>query len=160
MQGKLFLMLFFISSLAFAQTEAPEYQLIELLGGKDQIVQIHNDFVSLMSRANPELAPYEATLREWAETWLTWDEIREGMAGIYRKYFTAEELADMARFYATPTGRKSIVLLPTLFREGNQLSADLAQIHQQELINMLRARAAQEALEQPLVEQADTDTTD
>lgn len=131
---------------------APEYQLIELLGGKDQIVQIHNEFVALMAKANPELAPFESTLQAWAETYLTWEEIREGMAEIYRKYFTAEELEQMAAFYSSPTGRKSVVLLPTLFREGNQLSATLAKKHQQELINMVRAEMAQQVLEEGVAE--------
>ena len=42
----------------------------------------------------------------------------EAYVRIYSKYFTEAELQDLAVFYATPTGKKSIDVLPQLFREG------------------------------------------
>lgn len=44
--------------------------------------------------------------------------LREASVRIYAKYFTEAELVDLTAFYATPTGRKSIEVMPHLLREG------------------------------------------
>lgn len=42
---------------------------------------------------------------------------------IYAKYYTERELADLVAFYRTPTGRKSIKVLPSIVRESAEASA-------------------------------------
>ncbi len=42
---------------------------------------------------------------------------------IYAKYYTERELADLVAFYRTPTGRKSIKVLPAIVRESAEASA-------------------------------------
>lgn len=42
---------------------------------------------------------------------------------IYAKYYTESELADLVAFYRTPTGRKSIKVLPAIVRESAEASA-------------------------------------
>lgn len=37
---------------------------------------------------------------------------------MYDKFYTAEELRDLVAFYKTPTGRKSITIMPQLFAES------------------------------------------
>ncbi|MEW6209522.1 MAG: DUF2059 domain-containing protein [Acidobacteriota bacterium] len=39
---------------------------------------------------------------------------------LYDKYFTEEELKDLVAFYETPTGQKSIKVMPALFQESFQ----------------------------------------
>jgi hypothetical protein len=44
--------------------------------------------------------------------------MQEATIRIYAKYFTESELEDLTAFYASPTGRKSIEVMPHLLREG------------------------------------------
>ncbi|HYC58879.1 MAG TPA: DUF2059 domain-containing protein [Thermoanaerobaculia bacterium] len=44
--------------------------------------------------------------------------MREATIRIYAKYFTESELVDLTAFYQTPTGKKSIAVMPDLVREG------------------------------------------
>src|SRR5688572_8508909 len=53
--------------------------------------------------------------------------MQEAYIRIYSKYFTESELEDLLAFHTTPTGRKSIEVLPDLMREGMEAGArDLA----------------------------------
>lgn len=134
---------------------APEYELVELLGGKDQLLDIQSQLVDSLPSANPALDGYQLIVADWASQHLDWEEIREGMAKVYRDYFTAVELEKMLEFYRSPTGRKSVLLMPTLFREGSQIGMELAQAHKPELIEMLReAQQAPQSLPQPMPQAA------
>jgi uncharacterized protein len=49
--------------------------------------------------------------------------LRESFVRIYAKYFTEEEIADLIAFYQTPTGRKSMQIMPQLMSEGMQAAS-------------------------------------
>jgi len=96
--------------------------------------------------ADPALGEYRATIQLWAQQYLSWDAMREEMAALYRKYFTAEELSDMLAFYGSGTGRKVVLLTPTLLSEGSEIGARLTRAHKDELIEMLRQTRDGQAL--------------
>lgn len=50
--------------------------------------------------------------------------MREALIRIYAKHFTEKELADMLDFYATPTGKKSVEVMPLLLSESMQAGAE------------------------------------
>ena len=115
-----------------------EYQLFELLTSKDQLLDIQQQLVDSLVSANPAMDGYQMIVRDWARQYLSREQLREGMARVYRNYFTAREIEEMIEFYRSPTGRKSVLLMPALFRAGSQLGMELAQAHKAELIDMLR----------------------
>ena len=117
---------------------APEYQLFDLLASKDQMLDIQQQLVDSLVSANPAMDGYQMIVRDWARQYLSREQLREGMARVYRNYFTAREIEEMIEFYRSPTGRKSVLLMPALFRAGSQLGMELAQAHKAELIDMLR----------------------
>jgi hypothetical protein len=49
--------------------------------------------------------------------------LAEDAIRIYAKYYSERELADLVAFYRTPTGRKSIEVLPDIVRESAEASA-------------------------------------
>lgn len=129
-----------------ARAEEPVYELVDIMGGQEQVAQMHNQFVEMIGSSNPQMSPYIPVIREWAETYLSWEDMREPMADIYRKYFENEEIAKLLEFYKSPVGQKSVELMPILFQEGGQLGMRIAQQHQGELEAMIEeARAEQEA---------------
>lgn len=46
--------------------------------------------------------------------------MEEAAVAIYARHFTERELADLVAFYKSPTGRKSIKLLPEILRESTE----------------------------------------
>jgi hypothetical protein len=84
--------------------------------------QMEKQFLPAESDGKPQ------QIAEAKETWAAFREkaskidfaglMTEAYIRMYSKYFTESELQDMAAFYATPTGKKSIEVLPQLFREG------------------------------------------
>jgi hypothetical protein len=116
----------------------PEYQLFDLLASKDQVLDIQTQLVNSLVSANPELEDYQQVVRQWSRQYLSWDDIRDGMAKVYRDNFTVTEIEQMISFYSSATGRKAVLLMPILFREGSAVGTQLALAHKPELIDMLR----------------------
>jgi|SRR5690554_1138343 len=127
------------------QSEEAVYKLVDIMGGQEQVAQMHQQFVEMVGASNPQMTPYIPVIREWAEKYLSWEEMREPMADIYRKYFENDEIEQLLTFYRTPVGEKSVDLMPVLFQEGGQLGMQIAQQHQGELEAMIDA--AREELE-------------
>ena len=50
--------------------------------------------------------------------------MHDAFVRIYAKYFNEAELADLNAFYQTPTGRKSVEVMPQLMREGMEAGAE------------------------------------
>ena len=128
-----------------AHAEEPVYELVDLMGGQDQMVQMHNQFISMLASSSPEMAAHEPVLRKWAETYLSWDQMRDGMADIYRKHFNETEIKGLLDFYQSPVGQKSVELMPVLFQEGGQLGMSVAQAHQGDLERMIEEAEAKKA---------------
>lgn len=71
---------------------------------------------------------------------------KEAIIPVYHKYFTADEIKQMIRFYSTDLGKKTIQVMPSLLQEsmavGEQWGRSLApQINEQ-----VRARFKQEGI--------------
>jgi hypothetical protein len=49
----------------------------------------------------------------------------ELMLGLYDKYFTQDEIRDLTAFYRTPTGQKTLTVLPSLYGESIRRSNEL-----------------------------------
>jgi hypothetical protein len=49
------------------------------------------------------------------------DEMLEAMVPIYARHYTVDEMRQMAAFYKTPVGQKSLRLMPQLMSEGMQV---------------------------------------
>ena len=49
------------------------------------------------------------------------DEMLEAMVPIYARHYTVDEMRQMAAFYQTPVGQKSLRLMPQLMAEGMQV---------------------------------------
>lgn len=56
---------------------------------------------------------------------------------IYDKYFTEQDLKDLIAFYKTPTGQKSIEVMPDVLRESLEKTAELMNSKMTELIRQV-----------------------
>ena len=74
---------------------------------------------------------------------MTWDNFGTRLVILYEDAFTESELHDMTAFYKTPTGQKSLVMMPQLTAKLAELGSSAAKEHAAQLDTMLRQRAAE-----------------
>jgi len=91
----------------------------------------------------PALELYRGVLLEWAGRIMTWEAFQPRFVEIYAEAYTEKELRELADFYRTSTGRKSLEVGPELMRRGAMVGKQVAREHLDELQSMLEARTAE-----------------
>ncbi|MFQ6370892.1 DUF2059 domain-containing protein [Shewanella sp. YIC-542] len=56
---------------------------------------------------------------------LSWDKMKQPLIEIYVKHYTDKEIADMAAFYASDSGRSMVAKMPQVMQESMQVSQSL-----------------------------------
>jgi hypothetical protein len=88
-------------------------------------------------RANPQLAPHEAKMRQFFNKYMSWKSLQDDFIAIYQKAFTEDEFKQILAFYKTPVGKKTLQELPKLMEQGAQIGATRVQEHLPELRQMI-----------------------
>jgi len=99
--------------------------------------------------ANPNLRPFEAVMRKFMTKYLTLDAIREPMTRLYMDRFSELEIVQIANFYRTPLGQRSVAEVPKLMEEGSNFGRQLVQDHMGELQDMIREQIERDAAAAP-----------
>jgi uncharacterized protein len=97
---------------------------------------------------NPGLTPYRETMVAWLKKYMTWEAMEPELIKMYTDTFSEAELKQMAVFYGSPAGQKSLEKLPEMMQRTAMAGARISQPHQDEL------RAAMEARSEELKKQA------
>lgn len=82
--------------------------------------QITN-MVAVQCESNPVLQKIRPELTKFYMDNVGWNQLAPEIKKLYKKYFTEAEVVEITRFYQTPTGKKSLTQMPTLFAEGMKL---------------------------------------
>lgn len=64
-------------------------------------------------------------INRWIDENIAWSDFEPGMIEIYSSVFTAEELEELTVFYRSPTGQKSVEMMPQLVERGGQLGMEV-----------------------------------
>ncbi len=97
---------------------------------------------------NPGLTPYREVMVTWLKKYMTWEAMQPELTKMYTDTFTEAELKQMAAFYGSTAGQKSLEKLPELMQRTAMAGAKLSQPHSDEL------RAAMTAKSEELKQQA------
>ena len=97
---------------------------------------------------NPGLNPFRETMLQWLKKYMTWDAMVPQLTKLYTETFTDAELKQMATFYGSPAGQKSLEKLPVLMQRTAMIGAGLAQPHSDELKAAMAARSEEFKKEQ------------
>lgn len=87
---------------------------------------------------NPILVPYKKVMREFLAKYLSYDAIRDELADAYVSRFNELQLRQIAAFYATPTGKLAVSMMPELAKLGSEIGRRRVEEHQAELVEMLQ----------------------
>jgi hypothetical protein len=72
----------------------------------------------------------------------TYEEMIAFYSGLLTRYYTPEELDELAKFYASPVGKKTIQIAPQMTREVMGFAQERAQRELPKLIQSMRERKA------------------
>ena len=87
---------------------------------------------SLIQRA-PQLKSVKKKIHAYYNKYIGWDAVKDDMAKIYAKYYTAKDLEELVKFYKTELGKKTLATLPKISAEGRSLGINRMREHQKEL---------------------------
>jgi hypothetical protein len=90
---------------------------------------------------NPGLTPYRDVMLTWLKKYMTWDAMLPELTKMYTETFTEPELKQMAAFYSSPAGQKSLDKLPEMMQRTAMTGAKLSQVHSDELRAAMSARS-------------------
>ena len=93
--------------------------------------------VRLYLRQNPDYKPYRDSIRQFFSKYMSWEFMKGDFETLYMTEFTEQEIEELTAFYSTPTGQKSIKLLPALYRKGIQMGHKRVLAHSEELQKMI-----------------------
>jgi len=88
----------------------------------------------------PTLKNVRSEVDQFVEKYLSYDEIKNDLAKIYKNHFTMEEIETFIKFYSTPTGQKFIKLQSTIVEEAQMISQSIIQKHMAELQQMIEKK--------------------
>lgn len=118
-QGALFLAVFLCAAAPiFAERDEDRVRyLIELSGGADIGVMVLENMMMSFRDIFPDV-PVEFWDRMVDAFEFEMDDLMDMLVPIYRKHFTAEDIAGLIRFYESPLGRKLIERQPDMVQES------------------------------------------
>jgi hypothetical protein len=90
---------------------------------------------------NPQLQAFRPEMEQFMGKYLSWTALKEDFVRIYMDAYTQRELEDVLAFYSTPTGQKTIELMPALARKGAEIGQRRVQEHLPELKEMVVKRS-------------------
>lgn len=128
--------------------EKVAYQLLDLLDIERTVMAGVSTMSDVMVQQSPELEPFQDLITDWAVGFMTWENMSPRFVDIYTGAFTEKELKDLIGFYKTPTGKKSLAVMPQLMQEGAQVGTSLATENSPVLEKMIEERMAEMNAEQ------------
>lgn len=100
-------------------------------------------YFDVQSQQNPLMAPYRATMEEFARRYLVWSDLKPRLARVYAQTLTEDQLRAATAFLRTPAGQALTAHQADLQRAMMQITQETLQAHTSELQQMIQARAAE-----------------
>ena len=143
--SKTFLLIAFLSlstlSSADTASEKEAENLLNIIGMDQALEQTISQMLDLQLQQNPTLVPYKEVMLKFFAKHMSYESLKPELLKIYSEAFTAEELKEINKFYATDVGKKTIKELPNLVAQGGQIGATRVQENIGELQAMIEAEA-------------------
>ncbi|MGF1736845.1 DUF2059 domain-containing protein [Photobacterium satsumensis] len=95
--------------------------LIETMNLDSLMSESVDQLLAMQLQTQPQLQPFEHTIREFFNTYMSGESLRDDFVQLYMDAYTQDELEEMIAFLQTPTGQKSLKLSPLLMRKGVEI---------------------------------------
>lgn len=94
---------------------------------------------------NPELKPYESTIRNFYVRYMSGESLWSEFLQLYMNTFTEPELVEITAFYKTPVGQKSLKEAPHLMAAGAAIGQRRVMENIEELKRMIEEESSRQA---------------
>jgi hypothetical protein len=131
---------------AGAQAVAPSHraaieELFVAIGAEREMTAgVEAEIRAAVSR-QPGMAEYEGMMLAHARRYLRWADLKEDFIRLYARTYTEPETRELAAFYRTPLGQKSLRVQPQLGAEVRRITQARLRPHAKELSDAISARA-------------------
>jgi hypothetical protein len=92
-----------------------------------------DQMLDMQIRQNPTLTPYRSVLQNFFRKYMSYESLKPEIIKIYSENLSVKELNDIIAFYKTPTGQKTIEVMPQIMQQSMQLGSSKVQKHLPEL---------------------------
>ncbi|ENP8343862.1 DUF2059 domain-containing protein [Vibrio harveyi] len=113
----MFMVLLSVNSWANTHEDAA-HELMDAMELNQLMSESIDSMLSMQLQTQPQLQPFESTMREFFSTYMSGESLRESFVELYMSAYTEQELRELAAFLNTPTGKKSIKVSPMLTAQG------------------------------------------
>ncbi len=113
-------------------------KLFDAMSLKEVYANIVNASTMSLVRREPRLKSVEDKIHSFYSKYIGWSAVKDDMAKIYAKYYTANDLNELAKFYQTDLGKKTLKMLPKISRDGRTLGIKKVMSHQKELQDIVQ----------------------
>ena len=87
------------------------------------------------------MAPYEKIYKNFFHKYTRWSDMKKDLAKLYAQAFTPKEMNELAKFYSTDVGKKSLTVMPRLTQLSMLLAQQRIAKHAAELRKAVAAKA-------------------
>ena len=115
------------------------YTLLATMNMKESYEGMITRITQMQVQSNPGLKSIKPTIHAFFTKYMGWEAQRGDIAALYAKNYTAEELAELNKFYQTPLGQKTVQLMPQLAAAGAQIGQSRMMKHMPEMKAMIDA---------------------
>ncbi|MCG8549069.1 MAG: DUF2059 domain-containing protein [Desulfobacterales bacterium] len=116
-------------------------QLLDTMDLNSLLTGTIESMLQLELSQNPALKPYEKTMRQFFNKYMSGESLREDFIDIYVEAFTEKEIKELNAFYSTPTGRKALKKSPAMMAQGGKIGQQRIQENISELKMMIQEEA-------------------
>jgi uncharacterized protein len=135
------MLLLCLSGSAFAQQDArldAALKLLDSMDMRESLARTIEQATEIEMENAPNLRPFREIMLGFLNKHMGYDNIRLDFARLYADNFSESELNQLADFYRTPVGRKSIERLPELTAQGARLGQRKVQENSAELEQLIK----------------------
>lgn len=125
---------------AAAKYESPQEAaraLLELIEMDKLLGQSIEQMLDLQIQQNPSIGHLKPVMLKFMNKYMSWEALADDMIAMYVDVYEQAELEELIVFYSTPTGTKSVKLMPELMKRGSELGSARVQEHITELQQMI-----------------------
>ena len=116
-------------------------ELFAALGAEREMTAGVEAEIRAAAARNPGMAEYQPLMLAHARRYLRWPELKEEFIRVYARTYTEAEARQLAAFYRTPVGQKSIRAQGQLVAEVRRITQERLRPHAKELTDAIVAQA-------------------
>ena len=124
--------------------EAAVKELFQLLEMETLMSKSIETMLDAQIAGNPKLAPLKPVMMKFMNKHMSWNSLKGEFLKLYLETFTQSEVEDLVVFYKTPTGRKSIRLMPEMMAQGAAIGQKRVQANLPELQSLIATEQARQ----------------